>query len=121
MLLNLEVLKRINWPKLWTTVAKRNTLIYGVTRLADQDIINSVLKENRHLLYELPCVWNVQLSDHTVSYTCYKKQKAKVSWNLRYFMYALSTNHDPINLNCAHLENGCGSLVMKLHKILYDF
>lgn len=78
MLLNLEVLKKIDWPKLWTHVTKRNSFIYGTTKLADQDIINAVIKENHHLVYEVPCVWNTQLSDHTLSYNCYKKHKPKV-------------------------------------------
>lgn len=80
MLLNLEVLKQIDWPELWKGITKRDTLIYGSTRLADQDIINAILKENRHLVYEVPCVWNTQLSDRTISYNCYKQQKAKVMY-----------------------------------------
>lgn len=78
MLLNLEVLKKIDWPKLWTRVTKRDSFIYGTTKLADQDIINAVIKENHHLVYEVPCVWNTQLSDRTLSYNCYRKHKPKV-------------------------------------------
>lgn len=78
MLMELEVLKRIEWPKLWTGITKRDNLIYGSTKLADQDIINAVLKENRYLIFEVPCVWNTQLSDRTLSYNCYNKQKPKV-------------------------------------------
>lgn len=78
MLLNLELLKKLNWPKLWSDLTKRDASIYGSTRLADQDIINAVLKEYPELLFEVPCVWNTQLSDHTLSYNCYKNQKIKV-------------------------------------------
>lgn len=79
MLLNLEVLKQIDWPHLWKTITKRDTIVYGSTRLADQDIINAVLKENRHLLFEVPCGWNTQLSDRSLSYNCYQKNKVKVN------------------------------------------
>ena len=32
-----------------------------------QDIFNAVLKQNPYLIYKLPCQWNVQLSDNTLS------------------------------------------------------
>ncbi|XP_023023982.2 xylosyl- and glucuronyltransferase LARGE2s isoform X1 [Leptinotarsa decemlineata] len=82
LLYNLYVLKKIDWPKLWSNLTKKDALIYGSTQLADQDIINLVLKEHPELLYEVPCVWNTQLSDHTLSYECYKDRKVKiVHWN----------------------------------------
>lgn len=87
MLLNLEVLKQIDWPSLWVHVTKRDSQKYGATKLADQDIINAILKENRHLLYEVPCVWNTQLSDRTISYNCYKKHKPKVISNFLFYIY----------------------------------
>jgi len=36
-----------------------------------QDIINSVLKQYPWLVNKLPCMWNVQLSDNTLSAKCY--------------------------------------------------
>jgi hypothetical protein len=41
------------------------------TSLADQDIFNAVITQNPHILYEIPCQWNVQLSDNTRSESCY--------------------------------------------------
>ena len=32
-----------------------------------QDIINSVIKQHPHIHYIIPCYWNVQLSEHTLS------------------------------------------------------
>lgn len=37
-----------------------------------QDIFNAVIKQNPFLVYQLPCFWNVQLSDHTRSEQCYR-------------------------------------------------
>lgn len=37
-----------------------------------QDIFNAVIKQNPFLVHQLPCFWNVQLSDHTRSEKCYK-------------------------------------------------
>lgn len=82
LLYDLLTLKRRNWPKLWSEVTKRVTLTYGPTRLADQDIINTVLKENPEMLFEVPCYWNTQLSDRTLSQSCYRQHIVKlVHWN----------------------------------------
>ena len=43
------------------------------TSLANQDIINSVLKQHQYLVHYLPCQWNVQLSDNTRSEHCYSE------------------------------------------------
>ncbi|CAG9860970.1 unnamed protein product [Phyllotreta striolata] len=82
LLYNNYLLKKLNWPKLWSDIAKKAALYYGPTRLADQDIINTVIKENPELIFEVPCVWNTQLSDRTLSESCYKQYKVKiVHWN----------------------------------------
>ena len=36
-----------------------------------QDIFNAVIKEHPWLVQPLPCMWNVQLSDHTLAERCY--------------------------------------------------
>ena len=38
-----------------------------------QDIFNAVIKEHPWLVQPLPCVWNVQLSDHTLAERCYSE------------------------------------------------
>ncbi|CAH1103883.1 unnamed protein product [Psylliodes chrysocephalus] len=82
LMYNIYLLKKLNWPKLWSASTKRAALDYGSTRLADQDIINTVIKENPELIFEVPCVWNTQLSDRTLSESCYKQYKVKiVHWN----------------------------------------
>lgn len=40
--------------------------------VSTQDIFNAVIKQNPFLVHQLPCFWNVQLSDHTRSEKCYK-------------------------------------------------
>ena len=44
---------------------------YELTALADQDIINAILLEGQNLHYVLPCFWNTQLSEHSLSYNCF--------------------------------------------------
>jgi glycosyltransferase-like protein LARGE len=41
------------------------------TSLADQDIFSAIIKQHPYLVYNLPCQWNVQLSDNTRSELCY--------------------------------------------------
>lgn len=38
-----------------------------------QDIFNAVIKEHPELVQTLPCIWNVQLSDHTLAERCYSE------------------------------------------------
>lgn len=76
--MDLKKLNEIKWIELWKTTAKKYASIYGVTKLGDQDIFNSVIKDNPDIIYRLPCYWNTQLSDKTLSYECYNKNQIKV-------------------------------------------
>lgn len=71
-----------------------------------QDIFNAVIKQNPFLVYQLPCFWNVQLSDHTRSEQCYRdvsdlKVGEEVSWQgvVPIFNIVL----------VGHREAGCGN------------
>ncbi|RLW00174.1 hypothetical protein DV515_00009158 [Chloebia gouldiae] len=57
---------------MWRLTAERELMSMLSTSLADQDIFNAVIKQNPFLVYQLPCFWNVQLSDHTRSEQCYR-------------------------------------------------
>lgn len=71
MLIDLQRLREKNFTHLWETITKRVLATIFETSLADQDIINSVIKEFPNILYRIDCTWNVQLSDHTLSEFCY--------------------------------------------------
>ena len=71
ILMDLSKLRQKNWPHLWRMIAERDLQTMLSTSLADQDIFNAVITQNPHILYEIPCQWNVQLSDNTRSESCY--------------------------------------------------
>ncbi|KAK5613643.1 LARGE xylosyl- and glucuronyltransferase 2 [Crenichthys baileyi] len=71
ILLYLERLRRISWEQMWRLTAERELMSMLSTSLADQDIFNAFIKQNPVLVHQLPCFWNVQLSDHTRSEQCY--------------------------------------------------
>uniref|UniRef100_A0A8C3HF87 LARGE xylosyl- and glucuronyltransferase 2 n=1 Tax=Chrysemys picta bellii TaxID=8478 RepID=A0A8C3HF87_CHRPI len=73
ILLLLERLRRIGWEQMWRLTAERELMSMLSTSLADQDIFNAVIKQSPVLVYKLPCFWNVQLSDHTLSEQCYSE------------------------------------------------
>ncbi|RWS09293.1 glycosyltransferase-like protein LARGE1, partial [Dinothrombium tinctorium] len=84
MLLRLKKLRDFNWSQVWKMVAEKELLSMLSTSLADQDIFNAVIKHHPYLVYKLPCQWNVQLSDNTLSERlCYTEvQDLKViHWN----------------------------------------
>lgn len=77
--MNLKLLNETNWPQLWESTTKRLASLYGATKLGDQDIFNAVIKENPEIVYQLPCFWNTQLSDKTLSSECYQHNNIKVN------------------------------------------
>ena len=69
MLMHLDRLRALRFNDLWHDVtravfATRSPKLRK-THLADQDIINALVKTHPALLYRLPCEWNVQLSDNS--------------------------------------------------------
>ena len=71
--MNLAMLRKLNWMQMWKRIAEKELMTMFATSLADQDIINSVLKQHQYLVHYLPCQWNVQLSDNTRSEHCYSE------------------------------------------------
>lgn len=72
ILLLLDKLRKMKWEQMWRLTAERELMGMLSTSLADQDIFNAVIKQNPFLVHQLPCFWNVQLSDHTRSEQCYR-------------------------------------------------
>ncbi|XP_073514949.1 xylosyl- and glucuronyltransferase LARGE2 isoform X1 [Phyllobates terribilis] len=83
ILLLLDKLRQISWEETWRLTAERELMSMLSTSLADQDIFNAVIKSAPSLVYELPCYWNVQLSDHTRSEQCYSElaDLKVIHWN----------------------------------------
>ncbi|XP_062274960.1 xylosyl- and glucuronyltransferase LARGE2s [Scomber scombrus] len=83
ILFYLERLRRIGWEQMWRLTAERELMSMLSTSLADQDIFNAFIKQNPVLVHQLPCFWNVQLSDHTRSEQCYTEVSdlKVIHWN----------------------------------------
>ncbi|KAG8438395.1 hypothetical protein GDO86_008903 [Hymenochirus boettgeri] len=83
ILLLLDKLRMIGWEEMWRLTAERELMNMLSTSLADQDIFNAVIKSSPSLVYQLPCYWNVQLSDHTRSEQCYSElaDLKVIHWN----------------------------------------
>lgn len=87
ILLDCTKLRKINWNKIWYSVTKEVLVNMEATVLADQDIINAVLKKYPEIVHRLPCNWNVQLSQATRSQLCYGYNISSVKvlhWNSPY-------------------------------------
>jgi len=69
--MDLGKLRDMSWAHLWRMIAERDLETMLSTSLADQDIFNAVITQNPKMLFEIPCQWNVQLSDNTRSESCY--------------------------------------------------
>ncbi|XP_043336934.1 LARGE xylosyl- and glucuronyltransferase 2 isoform X1 [Cervus canadensis] len=83
ILLRLDRLRQAGWEQMWKLTATRELLTLPATSLADQDIFNAVIKEHPWLVRPLPCIWNVQLSDHTLAERCYSEASdlKVIHWN----------------------------------------
>ena len=73
MLVRLDILRQKGWSQLWRLAAEQYLTTLLSTQLADQDIINAVIKNHPDIVYNVPCQWNVQLSDNTRSELCYSE------------------------------------------------
>ncbi|KAK6637777.1 Xylosyl- and glucuronyltransferase large2 [Polyplax serrata] len=83
ILLQMKRLRRLKWAHLWRFIAERDLATMYSTSLADQDILNAIIKQYPELVYKLPCQWNVQLSDNTRSELCYTEvtDLKVIHWN----------------------------------------
>lgn len=83
ILLELGKLRKMGWGQLWRLVAEKDLTTLLSTSLADQDIFNAIIKSHPDLVYNLPCQWNVQLSDNTRSELCYTEvtDLKVIHWN----------------------------------------
>lgn len=83
MLLDLRAMRRLQWRDLWTRVARATLRQHAATTLADQDIFNAVIKDRPGAHYVLPCFWNVQISDNTLSNYCFQHMEEFkiIHWN----------------------------------------
>ncbi|XP_032663737.1 LARGE xylosyl- and glucuronyltransferase 2-like isoform X5 [Odontomachus brunneus] len=72
MLMHLQRLRDGKFTSSWESVAKRVLEYIPKTSLADQDVINAVINEHPSIVYRIECTWNIQLSDRTISDTCYR-------------------------------------------------
>ncbi|KAL7647737.1 UNVERIFIED_CONTAM: hypothetical protein RMT77_001346 [Armadillidium vulgare] len=83
MLIRLDIMRERNWSQTWRLIAERELITLLSTQLADQDIINAVIKQHPEIVFKLPCQWNVQLSDNTLSELCYSEvtDLKAIHWN----------------------------------------
>ncbi|KAI6651983.1 hypothetical protein LOD99_4528 [Oopsacas minuta] len=82
MLMDLEKMRAMKWLELWQ---KEHTLLQekiGRVQQADQDIINSFLSHYPDYVYQLPCVWNYQISAKSLAkQICNENSYTIVHWN----------------------------------------
>ncbi|XP_072033911.1 xylosyl- and glucuronyltransferase LARGE1-like [Amphiura filiformis] len=83
MLFDLKKLRDLNWMHMWRLTAEKELMNLLSTSLADQDVINAVIKQHPYLVHTMPCSWNVQLSENTRSELCYTEvtDLKVIHWN----------------------------------------
>ncbi|KAG7215239.1 hypothetical protein INR49_022671 [Caranx melampygus] len=74
------------WPALgrgFNTDVKSKLRVASKLAKRQMDIFNAFIKQNPVLVHQLPCFWNVQLSDHTRSEQCYTEVSdlKVIHWN----------------------------------------
>eukprot|EP00055_Hartaetosiga_balthica_P002897 m.139783 g.139783 ORF g.139783 m.139783 type:complete len:902 (+) comp24558_c0_seq1:59-2764(+) len=89
MLLHLQKMRERNWKNVWSDTVRavfdNPKLNIDGTDLADQDVINAVLKEHPSWSLYLSCVWNFQLSDHSDALaTCAAPLARVLHWNTHF-------------------------------------
>ncbi|CAH2055874.1 unnamed protein product, partial [Iphiclides podalirius] len=85
MLLDLaKIRSRVDWGSLWRSAVSQNIERLKQTTLADQDVINALIKDNPTFVYNMSCQYNVQMSTKTLAKGCYGEDRDNVKiihWN----------------------------------------
>ncbi|KAF7256802.1 hypothetical protein EG68_06184 [Paragonimus skrjabini miyazakii] len=77
LLMDLEKLRRIGWHQLWFETIKGMLRRTSRIRTADQDIYNAIFGMQPQMVYQLSCLWNVQVLRQARSDYC------PVAWPVR--------------------------------------
>ncbi|XP_045453796.1 LARGE xylosyl- and glucuronyltransferase 2-like [Melitaea cinxia] len=85
MLLDLyKIRRKIDWTSVWHETIRENLEILKETTLADQDVINAIIKKHPKIVYNISCQYNVQMSMQTLAKSCYGEDVRNVKiihWN----------------------------------------
>ncbi|CAG9571674.1 unnamed protein product [Danaus chrysippus] len=85
MLLDLyKIRSLISWTTVWQKTVNENLDRLKTTALADQDVINAIIKSHPHIVYDISCQYNVQMSTQTLAKNCYGEDVKNIKilhWN----------------------------------------
>ncbi|XP_048481202.1 xylosyl- and glucuronyltransferase LARGE2s [Plutella xylostella] len=85
MLLDLsKVRETVDWNTLWHEAINDNLAELQQLNLADQDVINVLIKNDPSILYPISCQYNIQMSTRSVAKSCYGENIHNVKvihWN----------------------------------------
>ncbi|XP_047027691.1 xylosyl- and glucuronyltransferase LARGE2s-like [Helicoverpa zea] len=85
MLLDLKKIRTTtDWTRLWHDAVRDNIGRLKQTTLADQDVINAIIKSQPRFVYNMSCQYNVQMSTQTLAKNCYGEDSNNVKvihWN----------------------------------------
>ncbi|OWR51287.1 Glycosyltransferase protein LARGE1 [Danaus plexippus plexippus] len=85
MLLDLyKIRSLISWTSVWQKTVNENLNRLKTTALADQDVINAIIKNHPHIVYDISCHYNVQMSTQTLAKNCYGEDVKNIKilhWN----------------------------------------
>ncbi|CAH8674520.1 unnamed protein product [Schistosoma rodhaini] len=74
LLFDLSKLRLMMWNDIWLSITAHLMQSKGYLITGEQDVMNMIIFKYKHLLYEIPCEWNVQLSDGS------DPERCPVSW-----------------------------------------
>ncbi|XP_053616266.1 xylosyl- and glucuronyltransferase LARGE1-like isoform X2 [Plodia interpunctella] len=79
-----KIRKKVFWTRLWQDEVYTNLPNLKMVQLADQDVLNAVIKKNPQLVYVMSCKFNVQMSTRSWAKTFYKEDINNIKiihWN----------------------------------------
>ncbi|XP_063366135.1 xylosyl- and glucuronyltransferase LARGE2s-like [Cydia amplana] len=85
MLLDLHKIRTVtDWTTSWHSAVNDNIDRLKTTALADQDVINAMIKKTPKIVYNISCHYNVQMSTETLAKSCYGEDVNNIKiihWN----------------------------------------
>ena len=114
ILFDMKGLNSMAWWQTWTNVAMKRLRVHNKTTLVEQDVLNAVIYDHPHLLFEVPCSWNIQVHEESLAKSCYVPEQVNdmslaniqnSRGEVKLLHWSRSLNHNPKNIHSEQFKN----------------
>eukprot|EP01135_Chromosphaera_perkinsii_P003929 Nk52_evm30s262 gene=Nk52_evmTU30s262 len=116
---DMKGLNSMAWRQTWTNVVMKRMRVHNKTTLIEQDVLNAVMYEHPHLLFQVPCSWNIQVHEDSLAKACYVPEQVTAEQSddssgiaiqnsrgdVKLLHWSRSLNHNTKNIHSEQFKN----------------